>query len=231
VEGTGRERPPESGGRVNPAAAPGVAHAPIVSVIVYEQKGDGSAATTERIQGPCAFRSERCHVQFSDRQPSDLRAAMPSCSTSRLHAHATAQGDGQTLCNAVAPTSILRARSAASRLRSLRSPLRGLDPPVALPVGRALIRVTANAPAVVADTIIAPERGSRETDSSSGRRRRFDGERSGHWGAGEQGRWREAGAPTCRLVLVGRPSRPTCRPMLSRQRCAAGYEASGRTCC
>jgi hypothetical protein len=40
--------------------------------------------------------------------------------------------------DAVAPTWILRGRSAASRLRSRRSPLRGLDPAVALPIDRQL---------------------------------------------------------------------------------------------
>ena len=44
---------------------------------------------------------------------------------------------------AVAPTSILRERSAASRLRSLRSPLRGLDPAVAFPFGLAFVGATA----------------------------------------------------------------------------------------
>jgi hypothetical protein len=44
---------------------------------------------------------------------------------------------------AIAPTSNFRARSAASRLRSLRSPLRGLDPSFALPFRRAIVGATA----------------------------------------------------------------------------------------
>jgi len=76
-------------------------------------------------------------------------AHVPNRVADRRSTRATGRGSRGGLANdedgsrddrcAVAPTSIFRERSAASRLRSLRSPLRGLDPAVALPIRRAIV--------------------------------------------------------------------------------------------
>jgi hypothetical protein len=56
----GRERPPNSRGRVNPAAAPGVAHAPCVrvNVVVRTKPNPLPRTVPERAPYPRHFRSK-----------------------------------------------------------------------------------------------------------------------------------------------------------------------------
>ena len=123
----------------NPAAAPGVAHAPIVGVTVAVR------TTAERLTETATNRAgRRCLCRRRHR----VTAHVPNRRSTRATWHGSRsrlandeEGVGRSGC-AVAPTSILRERLAASRLRSLRSPLRGLDPAVALPIEPAIVGAT-----------------------------------------------------------------------------------------
>jgi hypothetical protein len=120
-EETGRERPPVSPLVRVPASTPG-SLTPRVSVSV--------PARGTRVAGRPEVRAD--HALAADHSGAGSRRVLsvePSAGLSVI---------------AVAPDSSLRERSAASRLRSLRSPLRGLDPAVALPVRQAVV----GAPAV-----------------------------------------------------------------------------------